>query len=351
MFCEYCQSEFKTKSALNNHKNNAKYCLILQKKIEQKEESFKCNLCQKILSSKRNLEIHKEKCKGKIQEIFQCKFCNKILSSKQNLKIHSKKCEIVEKKEEEIKCEYCNKILSSKRNLDNHINVCLGKKDKDLKDLIKKLEIMDKELKEKEKNNIKLNIQNKNYKQQLEKQEESYKQQIKELQDKLERIANAAINRPTTTNNNTTNNILNIASNLDFNNIDKGKKLIQNNLNTDYVISGQKGLANFAKESLLTDENGILTYICTDPSRFIFKYKDSTGEIKKDIDAKKLTSYILDSGIKRKSIEVASEWYLNCEGDIDMTKYDIMTEPQQSILKIRDDNNIFKKELASITTL
>ena len=38
MNCEYCNSEFKTKSALNNHKNKAKYCLILQGKIEPKEE-------------------------------------------------------------------------------------------------------------------------------------------------------------------------------------------------------------------------------------------------------------------------------------------------------------------------
>ena len=32
-----------------------------------------------------------------------------------------------------------------------------------------------------------------------------------------------------------------------------------------------------------------------------------------------------------------------------MDKFDIMMEPQQSILKIKDDNNSFKKELASLT--
>ena len=37
MNCEYCNSTFKTISALNNHKNKAKYCLILQGKIEPKE--------------------------------------------------------------------------------------------------------------------------------------------------------------------------------------------------------------------------------------------------------------------------------------------------------------------------
>ena len=31
-------------------------------------------------------------------------------------------------------------------------------------------------------------------------------------------------------------------------------------------------------------------YVCTDPSRQIFKYKDISGELKKDVEAKKLTN-------------------------------------------------------------
>jgi hypothetical protein len=96
MNCEYCKSEFKTKSALNNHKNKAKYCLILQGKIEPKEEVFKCNLCDKLLSTKQNLEFHKEKCEGKKEKIeeFQCDYCNKILSSRQGRWRHEQKCKI-----------------------------------------------------------------------------------------------------------------------------------------------------------------------------------------------------------------------------------------------------------------
>ena len=131
MNCEYCKSEFKTNSALNNHKNKAKYCLILQGKIKAKEKVFKCNLCDKILSSKQMLEFHKEKCDGKKEKLeeFKCEYCNKLLSSKQNLEIHSKKCEIIIEKEE-YKCEYCEKILSTKQMLENHKNICLLKKDK-----------------------------------------------------------------------------------------------------------------------------------------------------------------------------------------------------------------------------
>ena len=51
MKCEYCNSEFKSTSALNNHKNKAKYCLLIQGKLEHKEKVYKCERCEKILSS------------------------------------------------------------------------------------------------------------------------------------------------------------------------------------------------------------------------------------------------------------------------------------------------------------
>lgn len=45
---------------MNNHQKKAKYCLVLQGKIEILE--FKCEYCNKILSSKQNLELHLKKC-------------------------------------------------------------------------------------------------------------------------------------------------------------------------------------------------------------------------------------------------------------------------------------------------
>jgi hypothetical protein len=159
-----------------------------------------------------------------------------------------------------------------------------------------------------------------------------------------------AIEKSTVTNikNNTVNN-LNISSSIDFNNINKIKDIINDNFTIDYAVNGQKGLAKFVVDNFLTDENGKLNYICTDPSRQIFKYKDSTGEIKKDVEAKKLTNYIVDGGIKKKTIDVANNWYTDDEGKIDMNKFNIMLDQQQNILKLKDDNNNFKKELVTIT--
>ena len=347
MNCEYCKSEFKTTSALNNHKNKAKYCLILQGKIEPKEEVFKCNLCDKILSSKRNLEIHKEKCKGKKEKIeeFKCEYCSKILSSKQKLESHTKKCEIITEKEE-FKCEYCDKILSTKQSIIHHLNLCDKKKDIEIKELKDQIETKDKELKEKDKLVIKLKIYNENYEKQFEKQED----QIRELQDKLENLANKAIDRPTIVSN-TTNNSLNIATSMDFNNIDHIKNLIDNYLTINHIVDGQKGIANFVRETMLLDDNGKLKYVCTDPSRNIFKYKDTNGEIKKDVEAKKLTVSIIQGGLRARTALLGNEWVESEENSNNyLHKLEIMMEFQENIHKLGDNNTNFKRELAAITS-
>ena len=345
MNCEYCNASFKTKTSLNNHKNKAKYCLIIQGKLDIKENIFKCDICAKILSSKQCLEIHKEKCEDiKEEKIFQCEYCNKILSSKQNLVIHTKKCEIIQVKDE-FKCEFCKKELSTRQKLEYHKNICNVKKEKEDEETKETIKKKDNELKEKDKIIIKLKTQNESFKEQLEKLEKNYK----DLQNKLDKIANKAVDKPTITNN-TTNNTLNISSNIDFNDIERIQNIINNKLTINDVITGQKGLALFTKEHILTDEEGNLAYICTDPSRHIFKFKDEDGEIKKDIETKKLTEYLIIGGIKAKSVDIGNNWCKDENGNIDMTKFNIIMTPQQSILKLKDDNNVFKKELASLTS-
>ena len=360
MKCEYCNTEFQSKSSLNNHKNKAKYCLVIQGKIEAKEEVFKCNLCDKLLSTKQNLEVHKEKCEGKKEKIeeFKCEFCSKILSSKQKLEIHTKKCEIIIEKEE-YKCEYCEKILSTKQSILHHLNVCDKKKDKEIKILKEQLESNYKELKEKDKLVIKLKTQNENFekqkkehKEQIKTQNENYEKQIKDLQDKLENLASKAIERPTSViSNTTTNNSLNIATSIDFDNIEHIKNLIDNYLTINHVVDGQKGIANFVKETMLIDDNGIPKYICTDPSRHIFKYKDTNGEIKKDIEAKKLTGSVIKGGLRRRTAIIGNEWVESEENSNDyLHKLELMMEFQENIHKLEDNNTSFRKELAAITS-
>jgi len=287
-YCKYCDSKFKNNSSLNYHQKNTKYCLEKQ---------------------------------GKIQDTYRCNSCDKVLSSKQRM--------------------------------ENHKNICNIKKNKTVNDVVDKGSF-EKKIKEKDSIISELKIQNKNYEIQeiyLKKTIESHESQIKELQHHIKELATTAINKSTTINNSSTNNTtLNIASFMDFNDIDKIRNAIEDKLDINYVVDGQKGLAHFVKDNILTDDTGKLLYICTDPSRQIFKYKDSTGEVKKDVEAKKLTNYILEGGIRTKSAVLGNEWCKDDKGDINMGRFNVMIEQQQSIMKLSDDNNNFKKELAAITT-
>ena len=272
-----------------------------------------------------------------------CQFCNKDFSNKSSLTNHQKtakyclKLQDTDKEISNFNCDYCKKLFTSRQNLNIHLAICKDKEIKILKkEKDKEIEILRKE-KDKE-----IEILRK----EKDKQENNYKDQIKELQQIIERMSLKAIERPTTTNNNT----LNITSFMDFDNMDKIKNAIEDKLNINYVVDGQKGLANFVKDNLLTDDAGKLLYICTDPSRHIFKYKDSSGEVKKDVEAKKLTNYILEGGIRTKSAVLGNDWCKDDKGDINIGRFNVMIEQQQSIMNLSDDNNSFKKELVSLTS-
>ena len=138
---------------------------------------------------------------------------------------------------------------------------------------------------------------------------------------------------------------------MDFSNIDNIRNLIENNLTINHVVDGQKGLANFVRETMLLDANGISKYVCTDPSRHIFKYKDTNGEIKKDVEAKKLTSSLVKGGIRKKTAIIGNDWLESEENSNDyLQKLELMMEFQHNIHKLGDNNTEFRKELAAITS-
>jgi hypothetical protein len=65
MQCQYCNKTYSTMGNLVHHKKTAKYCLILQNKLEKKIESFDCSICQKPFTSKFNLSRHTTICTRK----------------------------------------------------------------------------------------------------------------------------------------------------------------------------------------------------------------------------------------------------------------------------------------------
>jgi hypothetical protein len=288
MKCNFCSKIFSSKYSLNIHQKTTKYCLKLQGKLDT-ENDFECEYCNKKFTVKQNLTSHYVICKER-------EFSNKIKIEK-----------------EQIEKEFNSKIKVQKEQIEKEFMVQLKEKDKEINELKQTIAEL--------------------------------KGRLYTLKDDHELIKEIAKQPKTTTN----NNILNINTCLDFTNIDKIKDVIENDFNINYALDGQKGLAKFVKDKLLKDDEGNPIYVCTDPSRQIFRYKDNTGEIKKDVEAKKLTEYIVDGGIKKKTVDVASDWYTDDSGSIIIDKFSIMIDPQQSILKLHDDNNAFKKELLSLT--
>ena len=58
--CDFCNHEFSTKSYLNYHIKNAKYCLELQGTYNN--DTYKCTYCSKILASQKRLSSHLDIC-------------------------------------------------------------------------------------------------------------------------------------------------------------------------------------------------------------------------------------------------------------------------------------------------
>jgi len=284
-----------------------------------------------------------------------CEYCNKELGSIISLRNHKKTAKYClkiqselgildennvnnEKNDKELKekCNFCEKYFSSKSNLKTHLKqICCIDLYK-INQLFAKQKELEKDILECKKENMILSSVNTIL--------EGDHQCLKEIANQPKIITN-------NTTNTTTNKILNVVSPLDLNDYEYIKEAINNNYKLDYIFSGQKGLAQFALDNILKDDKGNLKYICTDPSRQIFKYKDTYGDIQKDVEAKKLTNFLVEGGITNKACDIAKQWWTDENGNTNTGKFEILLDKTESMIKLEEDNTIFKKELASITSI
>jgi hypothetical protein len=314
--CTYCKKEFKTPQTLSSHLKRSKKCLI--SRGNDIKSKFNCKYCEYSSMTSNDLQRHQKICKN-----------SKIIE-----------------KEKEITNYFENKIIQLQQELSS-TNIQLKSCQKELDD---KISII-KELKE---------------------------QNIK-LQNDIKELAEMAINKSTTTNNtiNSNNNSQNIENNVKMNMIpyenltDKYiNNAILNELDEDFFLEGQKGIAKFVGQCLLTaiDEKGDRKkfMVCTDPSRKMFKTINNTGEVSKDIDAKKLTERIYEPVKNRSDVitkEINDKYYYLVENtsddleDMDKEKIEIdvasekltkALESKTEIYKLKKDNSEFSKELAKI---
>jgi hypothetical protein len=185
-------------------------------------------------------------------------------------------------------CEYCGTSFKSNKTLKKHQNVaqyCLQKQEQKLaENPFFQIQLIQKD---------KLIAE-------LQQQLEIYKDMAYHNRKIIESIAKQP---------HITNNITNIIflspfdiSEVAFTNIIKEK------FTRNHLLLGQKGLAQFVYDNLLKDDDGNLKYICTDPSRRIFRYKSFDGTLHTDINATTLINAI-SKPIKDKSSELTKENY------------------------------------------
>ena len=291
MECEFCKTTLKSLSSLNYHKKTNKKCLEKQ------------NI---ILTDK----------------FIPCEFCNKTFSN-QTLKIHLLSCK--NKKE----TEKDKLIENMKKEKDDII------KEKD--DIIKeKDDIIEEMKKEKEilflQNRIlELEVENKIY---------------SKDHDFVKNLAS----QPKTTTNTNNNNKIRVMNNF-FDNPEKVKQIVNDKLTQEHICDGQKGVAQFAYDVLLKDDEGNINYFCTDPSRSIFKFQNADGETEKDVKAMKLTNMLIDAGLKHKTGTIAPTLWTKKDGTLDADKFQIFSPSTNEIILMQSDNSVFRNELACLTSV
>jgi hypothetical protein len=280
----------------------------------------------------------------------ECEFCKKQLSTVGNLNYHiknNKNCLEIQKKQNQndnnnlVSCDFCNKSFSNKT-LKVHLKSCKNKIIKEKDDIIEEMKrekddiIEEKDNLLKEKDDIIEELKNRILK--LETENDIYK-------NDHDFVKNMAA-QPKTTN----NNKIRVMNNF-FDNPEKVKQLVNDKLTQNHICDGQKGVAQFAYDILLRDEDGNINYFCTDPSRSIFKFQNSDGETEKDIKAMKLTNMLIDAGIKHKTGTVAPTLWTKKDGTVDSDKFQIFSPSTNEIILMQSDNSVFRNELACLTSV
>jgi len=248
----------------------------------------------------------------------KCKYCNSVILKKNLIKHQtSKKCLIAQE-------NFPSKL---KIDLEKSNKVCV-KIDKKCNNLKQENEILKEKIKELEKTIEKLNCD-----------KDKYFDHIVDIAKKPRSVNNI---KPTT--NNTVNNTV-IMTPLDMSSTAFSEK-IANGFSLNHFLQGQAGVAKFAVNNLLRDDNGKLMYVCTDPSRHLFQFRSPHGVIEKDPKAVKLTEAISEE-VRKKSSQISS-----ADDNLDSIGIDELVEQYNDIKDISDPNKNtgFRNVLTGLTS-
>jgi DNA repair exonuclease SbcCD ATPase subunit len=279
---------------------------------------------------------------------YNCHFCNKIFNSELQLSRHlksSKICKLLQKEINEIKENHRKEINEVEENHQKEINQRNEYID-NLNNKINKLE---------ENHTNEINELKENHTNEINKLKQNHKDEINQLEQQISNLETANEIYKKISDKPTSNTVINANNNNKYlitnnftliDDIDKIKDIIDSKLTDVHVIDGQKGIAKFALESIISDEDGYLNYICSDSSRNIFKYKNSEGVIQKDAKAIKLTNALVKAGIKSKSVNIAEDLWTKEDGKRNDMKYEMCNPGLQEIIKIKSNNTVFRNTLS-----
>ena len=185
---------------------------------------------------------------------------------------------------------------------------------------------------------------------------ERIEKELKECKDNFNMIASKPTIVNTTNNHNNTriNNLI-IADLNESTIIDK----VESNFTLEYLNDGIRGLAKFTKDHIVNPEDGKPKYICSDPSRAVFKYKDENGVVQKDVSATKLKNAIKDPIIKKSKTLFINEnsrlfdGIANADDDNENNELmnDQITTLKDNFLKVKniDENQVdYAKEMVLV---
>ena len=225
----------------------------------------------------------------------ECNYCKKVLSNLSALKTHQKKtkyCLIIQGKSTkgEYSCTKCKKSFLRKKTYQYHNthSKCANSVDKMKKDLASsQLKIS--------------NLQKANSV--LRERNSIIEEQLKNLQERYDKLATTAVKKPTTTNTNTYNII---GSPLDLS--QEALADAAGEYTLSHFCEGGKGTARLMFTKLLRDKEGKPTYICTDRSRYTFRYKDGDGISRQDPHGEMVIEKFIPK-IRPKISQCSLEWY------------------------------------------
>jgi hypothetical protein len=265
-----------------------------------------------------------------------CQYCNKTLCSEGNLRRHQKTQACLRSRENQAssrndkhQCKYCQKCLSSPVRLQHHMEICIAR----LKHLLSESNHEVETLKQ---GNADLRMKMAR----LETEVEILRSDSQDSRQVIARIAE----QPRINHTSNTNNLVLPVVDTSQETINRA---VEVSYNMNHFCSGQKGVARFAVDHLLTNDQRQLGYICTDPARGTFKHIGDDGEVVRDVKASRLTTKLAQP-IKVKASRLAGELTSMDRGNEELAS--AAYKHYQDISEMEHDNFGFRTELTAATT-